>query len=85
MPDPLASLRTLLGPRLLEEAAVLEENASDFGRLHRMRPLAVARPADTAEVAAVVKWARGAKVPLVTRGKAHSQSGLSLLAGAVVL
>lgn len=85
MPDPLASLRTLLGPRLLEEAAVLEENASDFGRLHRMRPLAVARPADAAEVAAVVKWARGAKVPLVTRGKAHSQSGLSLLAGAVVL
>ncbi len=85
MADPLAGLRTLLGPRLVEEAAALEEATTDFGRLHRLPPAAVARPKDAAEAAAVVKWARGAKVPLVTRGKGHSQSGLSLCAGAVVL
>lgn len=85
MADPLADLRTLLGPRLVEDAAALEENSTDFGRILRMRPLAVARPESAAETAAVVRWARATKVPLVSRGKAHSQSGLSLAAGAVVL
>jgi cytokinin dehydrogenase len=83
--DSLSDLRALLGARLVEDAAVLAENAGDFGRLLQAPPRAVARPADAKEVAAVVRWARGAKVPLVSRGKAHSQSGLSLAAGAVVL
>jgi cytokinin dehydrogenase len=83
--DPLAALRTLLGPRLVEDPAVLAENATDFGRLLQAPPRAVARPASTEEVAAVVRAARAGKFPLVTRGKAHSQSGLSLAAGAVVL
>ncbi len=85
MPDPLADLRAMLGPRLIEDAALLAECATDFGRLLKKAPRAVARPADPAEVAAVVRWARAAKVPLVTRGKAHSQSGLSLAEGAVVV
>jgi FAD/FMN-containing dehydrogenase len=83
--EPLSDLRALLGARLVEDPAVLAENATDFGRLLQAKPRAVARPADAAEVAAVVRWARGAKVPLVTRGKGHSQSGLSLAEGAVVL
>ena len=85
MADPLDGLRALLGDRLLTDPAVLAENASDFGRLLQAPPLAVARPGSTAETAAVVRWAGAAKVPLVARGKAHSQSGLSLGAGAVVL
>ena len=32
------------------------------------RPLAVAEPASAAEVAALVRWATGARVPLVARG-----------------
>ena len=85
MPDHLQDLRTLLGSRLIEDPAVLGENTTDFGRLIQAKPLGVARPASVAEVAAVVKWARSSKVPLVTRGKGHSQSGLSLAADAVVL
>lgn len=85
MSDPLAPLRSLLGDRLSEEEAALEEGSTDFGRLLRRRPRAVARPSSAEETAAVVRWARGARVPLVTRGKAHSQSGLSLAEGAVVL
>lgn len=85
MAEPLSELRALLGARLIEDAAALEEGSTDFGRLLRMRPIAVARPSDAKEVAAVVRWARGAKVPLVARGRGHSQSGLSLAEGAVVL
>jgi FAD/FMN-containing dehydrogenase len=81
----MADLRTLLGPRLVEEPAAVGEASVDFGRLIKKVPKAVARPKDTAEVAAVVKWARGAKIPLVTRGQGHSQSGLGLAEGAVVL
>ncbi|HUE29394.1 MAG TPA: FAD-binding oxidoreductase [Verrucomicrobiae bacterium] len=44
------------------------------------RPLAVAEPASTAEVAAVVRWAAGARVPLVARG-----GGSGLMGGAAVL
>ena len=33
------------------------------------RPIAVAEPASAAEVAALVRWAAGARVPLVARGR----------------
>src|SRR5216117_1391510 len=44
------------------------------------RPLAVAEPASTAEVAALVRWAAGAGVPLVARG-----GGSGLMGAAAVL
>jgi FAD/FMN-containing dehydrogenase len=46
----------------------------------RTRPLAVAEPATTAEVAALVRWAAGARVALVPRG-----GGSGLMGGAAVL
>src|SRR5213080_3840005 len=45
------------------------------------RPLAVAEPASAAEVAALVRWAAGARVPLVARG---GGSGLMGAAAVVV-
>jgi len=45
------------------------------------RPLAVAEPASTAQVAALVRWAAGARVPLVARG---GGSGLMGAAAVVV-
>ena len=44
------------------------------------RPLAVAEPASAAEVAALVRWATGARVPLVARG-----GGSGLMGAAAVL
>src|SRR5436309_6166965 len=44
------------------------------------RPLAVAEPASAAEVAALVRWAAGARVPLVARG-----GGSGLMGAAAVL
>jgi cytokinin dehydrogenase len=81
----LAGLRAILGDRLLTDAAALEANSSDFGRILKKPPVAVARPSSTGEVVKLVRWARGAKVPLVSRGQAHSQCGLSLLEKGVVL
>jgi cytokinin dehydrogenase len=83
--DPFRELRTLLGDRFSEDAAALGERVSDFGRILKKPPRALARPATTAELVSLVKWARGAKVPLVARGQAHSQSGLSLADAAVAV
>src|SRR5206468_3824319 len=44
------------------------------------RPIAVAEPASAAEVAALVRWAAGARVPLVARG-----GGSGLMGAAAVL
>ncbi len=85
MSDPLDALRSLLGDRLSTESAALDETQSDFGRLVVKRPRAVARPADTAQVAALVRWARDHRFPLVTRGQGHSQSGIGTAKDAVVL
>src|SRR5256712_5859905 len=51
----------------------------EFARLDT-RPLAVAEPASAAEVAALVRWATGARVPLVARG-----GGSGLMGAAAVL
>jgi len=85
VPPDLAALRSLLGDRLAESGPALEEAASDFGRLLRRSPAAVARPGSAAEVAEVIRWARARRAAVVTRGQAHSQSGLGLCEGAVVL
>jgi FAD/FMN-containing dehydrogenase len=45
----------------------------------RARPLAVAEPASVGDVAALVRWAAGARVPLVPRG-----GGSGLMGGAIV-
>jgi glycolate oxidase len=52
----------------------------------KQRPLAVVFPANTAEVAAVVKLARSHKTPVVTRGNGTGLSGGSVpVAGGIVL
>src|SRR5437763_697458 len=51
----------------------------EFARLDT-RPIAVAEPASAAEVAALVRWAAGARVPLVARG-----GGSGLMGAAAVL
>lgn len=49
-----------------------------------MRPLAVVRPVDAADVAAVVRWAAKEHVPIVARSGGHSYGGYSTTHGVVV-
>lgn len=49
-----------------------------------VRPLAVVRPVDAADVATVVKWAAKEHVPIVARSGGHSYGGYSTTHGVVV-
>ena len=49
-----------------------------------MRPLAVVRPVDAADVATVVKWAAAQRVQIVARSGGHSYGGYSTTSGVVV-
>src|SRR2546423_1921617 len=49
-----------------------------------VRPLAIVRPLDTADVSRVVKWARTSGVHVVARSGGHSYGGYSTTSGVVV-
>jgi FAD/FMN-containing dehydrogenase len=49
------------------------------------KPALIVRPRDAADVAAVVAFARGQKLPLAIRGGAHSVAGLGTCDGGVVI
>jgi FAD/FMN-containing dehydrogenase len=55
-----------------------------YGGLEELRPAAIIRPADAAEVARVVTLARGSGVELAVRG-GHSIAGHSSTDGGIVL
>ena len=72
----VARLAAMLGPRgLLTDPAEMAPYGEDWRRLYRGRPLAVARPADTAEVAAVVRACMAAGVAVVPQGGNTSMVG----------
>ena len=72
----VARLGALLGPRgLLTGAADMAPYGEDWRGLYRGRPLAVARPADTGEVAAVVRECMAAGVGVVPQGGNTSMVG----------
>src|SRR5690606_37008736 len=77
MTDPrLAALaRTLPELRLLTDAADLEHYGRDWTRRWTPAPLAIALPTTAAEVQAIVRWAREAKVGLVPSGGRTGLSG----------
>jgi FAD/FMN-containing dehydrogenase len=88
--EPLDSLQAACPALALRtDAATLEaagvdalrgsRGRPDLPRL-RTRPLAVAEPASTAEVVGLVRWAGGARIPIVPRG-----GGSGLMGGAAVL
>ena len=64
----LAALRDLLGDAHLLAGSGLEAFEHDWRGRYRGRALAVARPADTAEVAAVVRLCAAHAVPIVPQG-----------------
>ena len=74
-------LKPLIAGAVLDDAAAREERASDFGRMIHRVPQVVVRPASTADVAAVIRYARRAGVPVATRAEAHTQTGQALTEG----
>jgi FAD/FMN-containing dehydrogenase len=65
----IAELQALLGEaHVLEPAAGLERYTRDWSREIIGQPLAVVRPADTAEVAAVLRLCHASGVPVVAQG-----------------
>lgn len=83
----IESLRQVLSPeRVLTSEADLVPYSFDGTAALKQRPGAVVFPLTTAEVAACVKLARDAEVPVVTRGSGTGLSGGSVpLAGCLVI
>ncbi len=78
-------LRSLVKGEVLDDAAAREQRSGDFGRMIRRLPGIVVRPASSADVAAVIGYARKHGVAVSTRGEAHTQTGQSLTDGGILL
>ncbi|MGA8260939.1 MAG: FAD-binding oxidoreductase [Arenicellales bacterium] len=74
----VSDLQTSLGDAVLVGDAIPERHYSDWTRLARCRPLALVRPASTAEVAGVLRLCHAHRCPVVPQG------GLTGLAGGAV-
>jgi FAD/FMN-containing dehydrogenase len=75
-PDLLEAIRAVVGARgLLTDAADTAPYTEDWRRLYKGRTQAVIRPADTAELAAVVRLCAAARTPLVPQGGNTSMVG----------
>src|SRR5258705_7180090 len=78
-------LRSLVKGELLDDAGAREERSGDFGRMIRRVPGVVVRPSSSADVAAVIGFARTHSVAVSTRGEAHTQTGQSLNDGGILI
>jgi len=78
-------LRPLVKGTVHDDRAGREERSGDFGRMVRRVPGVVVRPASTADVAAVIRYARKHRVAVSTRGEAHTQTGQALTDGGILL
>lgn len=74
----VADLKASLGDAVLVEDAIPERHYSDWTRYAPCRPLALVRPASTAEVAGVLRLCHAHQCPVVPQG------GLTGLAGGAV-
>ena len=83
--ESLRDLKDALGDRILLDEDVRAEFRSDFGRRVDNLPGAVARCSSAEDVAAVVRFCRERKIPVVARGQGHSQSGQSTTDGGVLI
>jgi cytokinin dehydrogenase len=83
--ESLRDLRDALGDRILLDDDVRAQLRSDFGRRVDNLPGAVARCTSAEEVAAVVRFCRERRIPVVARGQGHSQSGQSTTDGGVLI
>ena len=82
--EALRDLKEALGDRLLLDEETRSAFRSDFGRIVDRLPAAVARCTSAEEVAAVVRYCRERKIPVVARGQGHTQTGQSTTPGVLL-
>jgi FAD/FMN-containing dehydrogenase len=78
-------LRPLVAGEVLEDDPSRAARSGDFGRMVKRMPDVVVRPASTQDVAAIIGYARQHRVPVGTRGEAHSQSGQALVERGILI
>jgi FAD/FMN-containing dehydrogenase len=83
-PEWLSRLPRFKGEVVLADEA-LDLAELDFGKVRRLRPAAVLRPADTDDIVEAVRFCRREKLPLAPRGCAHSAGGQMMVADGLVL
>jgi len=81
----IQELQKALPGRVYTDGTSLQDKSGDFGRMLRRTPGAVVRPASADDVVAVVRFARAHRLPVATRGEAHTQSGQALTEGGILL
>ena len=81
----IQELQKAVPGRVSTDAAILKDKSSDFGRMIHRTPGAVVRPASSEEVAQMVRFARKHRIPVATRGEAHTQTGQALTDGGILL
>jgi FAD/FMN-containing dehydrogenase len=74
----LDGLRAAFAGRLLTEGSEMAPFVTDWRRRWTGRALAVAQPADTAGVAAILRWCHAARIPVVPQGGNTSLCGGSV-------
>ncbi len=80
MADAVAALAELLGPDRVTsgEAAHDDDTHDECLTVAPVRPAAVVRPACTAEVAEILRWAHAERVPVTARGSGTGLSGAAV-------
>ncbi len=81
----LDTLRSLLGPAHVLTGPDTEAFTREWTRKYRWQPLCVVRPADTAQVAGVLRIAQGAGVAVVPVGGNTGLAGGTKAEGAIML
>ncbi|MCA6107444.1 FAD-binding protein [Bradyrhizobium cenepequi] len=69
---------------LSHDEAVRAAVADDFGRIIRKQPRAVLEPAESDDIASLMRWAAERGLKVAARGQGHSTYGRSLTDGVVV-
>jgi len=72
-------------PSLSCDLGIRAAAADDFGRLIHRQPRAVARPASSADIASLMRWAGSQGLKIAARGQGHSIYGRSLSEDGIVI
>jgi cytokinin dehydrogenase len=81
--DPCDSLR--VGAALSCAADIRAAASRDFGNIIHRQPRAVLRPASTADIAGLMRWAGKERLTVAARGQGHSTYGRALTEDGVVI
>lgn len=73
-----------LDGELAVDAAARQAVATDLGNIVRHEPDAVLRPGSTRDISAMIRFCRAHRIPVATRGQAHTTYGQGLSGGLVI-